>query len=62
LTWDDVAKISPDGVHLPEAANRAVPSAWEDPQSFDVAAVRDEVEKMVEEAGIELEPFDRFRS
>jgi bifunctional non-homologous end joining protein LigD len=62
LTWDDVAKVSPDGVHLPEAANRGVPSVWEDPQSFDIAAVRDEVEKMVEEAGIELEPFDRFRS
>lgn len=62
LTWDEVADVDPDGVRLAEASARAIPPDWKDPRPFDVAPVVDDVERLVKEAGIELQPFDRFRS
>lgn len=62
LTWDEIPEVDPDGVRLPQAADRAVPSDWQDPDPFDLAPQVDEIERLVEESGIELQPFDRFRS
>jgi bifunctional non-homologous end joining protein LigD len=62
LTWDEVGDVDPDEVHLTTAADRPVPPDWDDPQPFDIASTVDDVRRMLEEAGIDLQPFDRFRS
>lgn len=60
LTWDEVDTVEPDGVHLGDAGDRTDP--WQELSPIDLSEPTESVAQALEEAGITLEPFDRFRS
>lgn len=62
LAWDEVDRVDPNGVHLREISARLEVDPWEGHDALDLADAAGEVESALDEAGIELEPFDRFRS
>ncbi|HEX9761584.1 MAG TPA: ATP-dependent DNA ligase, partial [Acidimicrobiia bacterium] len=62
LTWDEVATIEPDGIRLGDVAARLAADPWEGMPTLDLAPASESVGRALEEAGIVLEPFDRFRS
>lgn len=62
IAWDELDGIDPNGVRLGDAVRRlAAADPWDAP-SQDFTRVAPAVEDALAEAGIELEPFDRFRS
>lgn len=62
IAWDELSRIEPNGVHLGQVSARFEEEPWSDLPTQDVTSIADEVEEAVAQAGIELEPFDRFRS
>lgn len=60
LTWEEVGSVDPDGIRLGDAIDRADP--WEGAEPVDPTPAVERVRHALEEAGIELEPFQRFRS
>lgn len=62
LTWDEVDTVDPDGVTLLNVEERLDTDRWGDPTSTDLSSRVETVEEALEDAGIDLEPFDRFRS
>jgi len=62
ITWDELGEITPDGIGLVDAAARLETDPWADLEPVDLSPVEEEVEDALEDAGITLEPFDRFRS
>ncbi len=60
LTWEQVPEVDPDGIHLGEATD-VDPDPWADAGSADLTDAAAAVERAVADAGIVLEPFDRFR-
>jgi bifunctional non-homologous end joining protein LigD len=62
LKWDELAEIAPDQVRLPEVGERLRSDPWARAKPIDLVPVLKQVESSLEDAGIELEPFDRFRS
>ncbi len=63
LSWDELDEVDPDGVRLSKARRRLDgPDPWEGISPQDFTGVAEAVDAALEEAGIELEPFDRFRS
>jgi bifunctional non-homologous end joining protein LigD len=63
LAWDELAGTAPDAVHLRDLDHRRgdplVALMDDPPDATDAVAA---IEAMVEEAGVEIAPFDRFRS
>jgi bifunctional non-homologous end joining protein LigD len=63
LDWDELAHIGPTGVTLETIEARLHEAdPWDDAQPLDLAPIAARVDAVLEEAGIELGPFDRFRS
>lgn len=62
LAWDELEAIDPNGVGMGEVGDRLRRDPWEGATSLDLTPFAGEVEIALEEAGIELEQFDRFRS
>lgn len=62
ISWDELGEIDPDGVRLADVADRYEAGQWPDVPVHDLTAVATMVDEALTDAGIELEPFDRFRS
>jgi bifunctional non-homologous end joining protein LigD len=62
LSWDEVDDVDPDGVRIGDAVSRLGSDPWAKLPSHDLADACDRVARSVSDAGIVLEPFDRFRS
>lgn len=63
LDWDELATVGPSGVTLStidERLSRNDP--WQGAVATDVGEVAAAVDDLLDDAGVELEPFDRFRS
>jgi bifunctional non-homologous end joining protein LigD len=62
IGWDELSDIAPDGVRLPEVGDRFDLDPWAGMETQELSEVAAAVDDAVSEAGIELAPFDRFRS
>lgn len=62
IAWDELGEVDPDGITIDDVAERVGLDIWGDYQSQDLSGVLRSVEEALAEAGIQLEPFDRFRS
>lgn len=62
LGWEELDKVAPDQVRLPILKKRPKADPWAKAKPIDLASVVDSVQGAIGDAGIELEPFDRFRS
>lgn len=63
LSWDELGQIDPDGVRIAHALERlSTTDPWSDISEHDFTTVAESVDAALDEAGIELAPFDRFRS
>lgn len=62
LDWDELEEVEPNGVTLATAAERAHLEPWEGMQAGDIGDRAEPVRDALDDEGIVLEPFDRFRS
>lgn len=62
LTWDELGRVDPNGIRLDNVRERFDLDPWKGLRSRDPGKRAARVEAALDEAGIELEPFDRFRS
>jgi bifunctional non-homologous end joining protein LigD len=62
LAWEELTSVAPDGVSLRQANERLSVDPWSGFEPIDLTSVLDKVDRELADAGIELEPFDRFRS
>jgi len=62
LGWEEIAQVAPDEITLRTVDERLGADPWADQVPVDLAPEVETVERAVADAGIELEPFDRFRS
>jgi bifunctional non-homologous end joining protein LigD len=62
IAWDELDDIDPNGVRSLDIASRFDLDPWHDIRDHDLKPVATDVDKALDAAGIELEPFDRFRS
>ena len=62
ISWGELDEIDPDGVVLASALERLDSDPWGKLPEQDLAPVAEAVDSALSDAGIELEPFDRFRS
>ncbi len=62
LGWDELDVIEPDGVRLGSIGDRSRKRPWSRAKPVDLTPVVDKVQSALDQADIELEPFDRFRS
>jgi bifunctional non-homologous end joining protein LigD len=61
LAWEELVQVAPDGITLRTVDERLDADPWADQVPVDLAPEVETVERAVADAGIELEPFDRFR-
>lgn len=62
ISWDELDAVDPDGIGLSDIQGRFDQDPWASIEVHDFASLAPSVEEALEEAGVELEPFDRFRS
>ncbi len=62
LAWEELMSIAPDGVHLRTVDARLDVDPWSGLKPIDLTGVVERVDRDLADAGIKLEPFDRFRS
>ena len=62
LTWDELDRVDPNGIRLDNVRERFDLDPWKGLRSRDPGKRAARVEAALDAAGIELEPFDRFRS
>lgn len=62
ISWDELDDVDPDGMRLANVADRFDVDPWGDLEPVDVGPLGAIVDDALVDAGIELEPFDRFRS
>jgi bifunctional non-homologous end joining protein LigD len=62
ISWDEIEDIDPNGIHMAEAGDRFGLDPWKGLRAKNLTPVVKKVEDALADAGIELEPFDRFRS
>jgi len=62
LAWREVGSVEPDGIRLRTIEKRLDSEGWPNQKPVDLTPAVETVEQSLDEAGIELEPFDRFRS
>jgi DNA primase len=60
LDWSELWSIAPDGIGLASAADRGDP--WHGAPAIEAGPALEAVDGLIEEGGVVLEPFDRFRS
>jgi hypothetical protein len=57
-----LTEVEPTGVTLTTIGDRLESDPWAGATALNLSAAADAVDQDLEKAGIELEPFDRFRS
>lgn len=62
IAWDELDQIDPNGIEIASVQERFETDPWAGHRGVDLAPVAERVDAAIVEAGIELEPFDRFRS
>jgi bifunctional non-homologous end joining protein LigD len=62
LSWDELEAIDPNGVGFADVGDRFDLDPWQDMETHDLSRVVEPLDEALEDAEIELEPFDRFRS
>ncbi|MDP8958905.1 MAG: ATP-dependent DNA ligase [Actinomycetota bacterium] len=62
LLWEELWSVEPDGVPLRRVEERIDSDPWAHTTPKDLASAAQAVERSLSELGIQLEPFDRFRS
>lgn len=62
LAWDELESVAPDGVRLPNVGERLHVDPWSGFEALDLTPVVENVDRALADSGVELEPFDRFRS
>lgn len=62
LVWEEIDTIAPDGIGLHAIEKRLEADPWAALEPIGLAATAHLVDRALDEAGIHLEPFDRFRS
>jgi bifunctional non-homologous end joining protein LigD len=62
LDWEELGSVAPDQIRLPEIEERLGSDPWAKSEPINLAPVAELVQRSLEDQGIELEPFDRFRS
>lgn len=62
IEWAELETVDPDGVHMIEAASRTRSDPWAGLDPQDIGAIAPTIEDALAAEGIELTPFDRFRS
>jgi bifunctional non-homologous end joining protein LigD len=62
LAWEELDSVAPDGVRLRSAQERFDVDPWSGFKQVDLTGTVETVDRALADAGIELEPFDRFRS
>ena len=62
LSWDELDSTEPDGIRLGSIEERFESDPWADQKPVDLSPAVAAVQAAMDDAGIELEPFDRFRS
>lgn len=62
LSWDELDSVAPDDIRLRNVDKRLGGDPWDGQEPVDLTAAVESVERAVTDKGIELEPFDRFRS
>ena len=62
LSWEEIDSVEPDQYRLLSIEQRMESDPWQASQPLDLAQQHIAVAAGVADAGIELEPFDRFRS
>jgi bifunctional non-homologous end joining protein LigD len=62
LTWEEVDRTPPNGIGLGSVGERFAADPWIGLQPIDLTGTADIVKTALDEAGIRLESFDRFRS
>jgi bifunctional non-homologous end joining protein LigD len=62
ISWDELDDLDPNGVRFADITDRFDVDPWHDIRDHDLKPVAKAVEDALDAAGIELEPFDRFRS
>lgn len=61
ITWDEVMTVDPDGVRLGDVGPRLEDDPWSGLEPMDLAPAVETVAGALDELGIVLQPFDRFR-
>ena len=62
LGWEELGAVDPDGIRLTDALDRLGYDPMQNASELDFRPIAERVAGAVDEAGIVLEPFDRFRS
>jgi DNA primase len=62
ISWDEIEDIDPNGIALSGVPDRPSSDPWAGHVTTNFDALAPEVDDALEEAGVVLEPFDRFRS
>jgi bifunctional non-homologous end joining protein LigD len=62
MRWDELDDVDPNGIKLGEASQRFDHDPWEGLSEMRLGDIAAPVNQALAEAGVELEPFDRFRS
>ena len=62
IAWDQLEAIDPNEVGLADIEGHFGQDPWANIETYDFAELAPSLEEALDEAGIELEPFDRFRS
>lgn len=62
LDWGELGSVAPDQVGLGDVEDRLGADPWAGSEPVDLGPAAERVQQSLDDAGIELEPFDRFRS
>jgi len=62
IDWDEIDDVDPNSVKMADVPGRFDRDPWETLEGVDLSSLPERVESALDEVGIELEPFDRFRS
>lgn len=62
IGWDELDRVDPNGVRLEEVRDRLRVDPWGGHDPLDLEGKAEDVQSALDELGIALEPFDRFRS
>jgi bifunctional non-homologous end joining protein LigD len=62
ISWDELDEVLPNGIKFADVADRFDADPWRGMVTHDFGPVAEQVDEALDTAGIELEPFDRFRS
>ncbi|MGH8871080.1 MAG: non-homologous end-joining DNA ligase [Acidimicrobiia bacterium] len=62
LAWDELDHVAPDQIQLSSIEERLGNDPWAKAKPTDLTPALERVQQALSDGGIELEPFDRFRS